>query len=299
MSQQVQSIKPRFIKLLLKLLACMPLRIAHVIGAGVGLLMWQLGRRGRETSLRNLELCFPEMGQPDRERLAKASMMETGKNIAELGALWLWPIAKTLSLVKQVSGEHYVTEALAKEQGIIFVSPHLGAWELSGLYCATKGYMTSLYRPPKLQGMDELIRYARQRGGAALVPTDAKGVKALLQGLKRGELTGILPDQDPGFGNGEFAPFFGVPANTMTLLSKLAFRSQSPVILIYAERLPKGEGFHLHLSPIELDYEGADVHASLVAINQAVERAVRESPAQYQWSYKRFKSRPEGESPIY
>ena len=288
-----------FIKFLLHCMAMLPLRAAHSVGALLGGVMWQVARRSRRVTLRNLALCFPEMDEVSRRQLAKASMIETGKNISELGALWLWPIEKTLGLIKQVSGEQYVEQALGQSEGVIFVSPHLGAWELAGLYCAKKSDMTSLYRPPKLVGLNGLIHHARQRTGAKLVPTDARGVRALLQGLKNGEFTGILPDQDPGFGNGEFAPFFGIQANTMVLLSKLAYKTKGAVILIYAERLPKGQGFHLHLSPIEFDYQQGDISTSLVILNKSVERAINQCPQQYLWSYKRFKSRPEGTAERY
>ena len=293
------SLKVLFIKILLRCMAALPLRAAHGVGALLGNVMWHVAKRSRRTALRNLALCFPGMGEVARRQLARASMVETGKGITELGALWFWPVKKTLSLIKQISGEHYIEQAVSRGEGVIFVSPHLGAWELSGLYCAQIGGMTSLYRPPKLSGLDSMMRHARERGGARLVPTDASGVRALLQGLRRGEFTGILPDQDPGFGNGEFAPFFGVQANTMTLLSKLAFKSKAPVILIYAQRLPKGEGFHLHLTPIAFDYQQSDMFASLVTLNQSVEEAINELPQQYLWSYKRFKSRPLGEESLY
>lgn len=299
MSSVKAPLKVFFIKFLLHCMAMLPLRAAHKVGALLGGVMWQVARRSRGVTLCNLALCFPQMDELSRRKLAKASMIETGKNISELGAVWLWPIEKTLGLIKQISGEQYVEQAMNRGEGVIFVSPHLGAWELAGLYCAKKSAMTSLYRPPKLGGLDDLIRYARQRTGAKLVPTDAKGVRALLQGLKKGEFTGILPDQDPGLGNGEFTPFFGIQANTMLLLSKLAYKTKVPVILIYAERLSKGAGFHLHLRPIEFDYQQEDVSQSLIVLNQSIERVINQCPQQYLWSYKRFKSRPAGERALY
>jgi KDO2-lipid IV(A) lauroyltransferase len=286
------------IRLLLRTMALLPLPVAHSCGTLIGLAMWKFSKGSRKITLRNIELCFPELPIDKQRQLAKQNMIETGKTITELGALWFWPFAKTLALVKQISGREIADRALAQGRGVIFVSPHLGAWELSGLYCNTLGDMTSLYRPPKLKELDELIRHARERSGATLVATDSKGVRTLFQRLKQGGITGILPDQDPGFGNGEFAPFFGIQAKTMTLLSKLAFKNRVPVVLIYSERLAQGEGFHIHFLPIELDYK-SDTQASLVTLNKAVEQAIRQCPSQYQWGYKRFKSRPEGEPPIY
>lgn len=292
MSGKSASIKFFLIKLLLRCMAAMPLRVVHMFGSLLGHLMWHFDRRCREVALRNIELCLPELSVDERTRLAKRSTLETGKTITELGAMWFWPVQRTRGLIKQVTGEQCIQEALSLGRGVIFASPHIGAWELCGLYCETFGEMTTLYRPPKSIELDRMIYAARKRGGSKLVATDAKGVRSLFQALKRGGVTGILPDQDPGASGGEFAPFFGVQANTMTLLSKLAFKGEVPVILVGAERLPKGEGFHIHAVPVELDYQQANIQQSLLTLNQAIERLIRHCPEQYQWSYKRFKSQP-------
>lgn len=292
-------IRALLLKSLLRMLAWLPLRLAHGLGAGLGLLIYRYGRKTTQITRRNLELCFPELSPEQREALVKASLKETGKSLTELGALWFWRMDQARALIRQISGQDQLDAALAQGRGVIIAAPHLGAWELLGLYLPTLRPTTNLYRPPRLATLDPLLRHVRTRSGAQLVPTDVSGVRALLEGLKRGEITGILPDQDPGFGNGVFTPFFGIPTNTMTLLSRLANKSGAAVFISYAERLPNGAGYRLHFTPAPEDIHSRDTRRSAERLNAVIEAAVRAHPTQYQWSYKRFKTRPEGEDSIY
>jgi Kdo2-lipid IVA lauroyltransferase/acyltransferase len=132
-----------------------------------------------------------------------------------------------------------------------------------------------------------------------LVATDTRGVRRLLQALRDGRAVGILPDQDPGDEGGRFAPFFGHPANTMLLLSRLAMRSGAPVFLLYAERLPRGRGYRLHFQRLSEAIGREPLDDSLAALNGAVEQAIRRRPEQYLWSYRRFKRQPPGYPPFY
>jgi KDO2-lipid IV(A) lauroyltransferase len=157
-----------------------------------------------------------------------------------------------------------------------------------------------MYRPSRLgETLDSFIKQARERLGGHYVPTDANGVRALFQALRRHEVVGILPDQDPDKESGLFAPFFAQPAFTMVLVSKLAMKYQVPVFLIYARRLPRGRGYALHFEPVAEGIGGADLEESVARLNLAVEQAVRQLPDQYLWSYKRFKTRPPGMPKLY
>lgn len=140
--------------------------------------------------------------------------------------------------------------------------------------------------------MNTFVRRGREALGAHLVPADQSGVRALLQTLQEGNLVGILPDQDPGRDRGVFAPFFGIEANTMTLLSRLAQKTGAPVFLVFAQRLPKGTGYRLVCRPCPSLIATGTLEESVNALNGAVEGVVREIPEQYLWSYKRFKTRP-------
>ena len=168
-----------------------------------------------------------------------------------------------------------------------------------GLYGSTHWPMTSLYRPPRQPALNEVMRHGRERAGAKLVPTDAGGIRALYKALGRGELVAILPDQDPDRTAGVFAPFFGVQANTMTLLSRLATKTGATVLMAYAERLPKGSGYRLCFQETDAALIEGDDAEKAIHLNQAVEQCVLKQPSQYQWAYKRFKTRPDGEGKFY
>ena len=286
-------------KLLLRIISWFPLSFTHVLGRLLGRFFNSFSNELSRVARRNIELCFPELNEQQRSELVRESLMQTGMAILECGALWLWPVERVLKKVRKVSGWELIEKARAEGKGVVFAAPHLGAWEVIGLYSAKRSPMTCMYRPPRLTGLDQLIRKGRGRSGVALVPTDAGGVRALYKALSRGEIVGILPDQDPGHGAGVFAPFFGVEANTMTLLSRLAGKSNTTVFMAYAERLPKGRGYHIHILPAPGCLADKDSVMAATCLNNAVEECVRALPGQYQWAYRRFKNRPEGEKKLY
>jgi KDO2-lipid IV(A) lauroyltransferase len=152
--------------------------------------------------------------------------------------------------------------------------------------------MTCMYRPPRYPALDTLMHQGRERGHMKLAPTDLGGVRLLLKALKRGEIIGVLPDQAPGNGEGEWAPFFGRPAYTMTLLGRLVEASGAAVVICMGERLPRGAGYALHILPLNFD-AGTSMP---VQLNAALETLIRRHPEQYLWSYNRYKV-PRGANP--
>ncbi|WP_018953639.1 lysophospholipid acyltransferase family protein [Thioalkalivibrio sulfidiphilus] len=277
------------LRALLGLLARLPLPVNHALGAGLGWLAWLLPNDLKRISLDNLARCYPDESETWRRRVARRSLMETGKALTE--APWLWRAGprRIAALLDGIEGWEHVERALAEGRGVFLVSPHLGSWEFAGLHAASLGPMTSLYRPPRQKALDGLLRRSRQATGARLVPTTPGGIKALRQAVERGELIGMLPDQTPKGSSGVFAPFFGHPAYTMILLARLAAPARVPVIFAYAERLPRGRGYRYHCIPAPEGLYAEDPVEAATAINQAVETLVRQCPEQYAWSYKRFK----------
>lgn len=280
-------------------LSWLPLPLVHRIGNLLGHSLMLFSNDLRDTARTNVRRCFPDWTPAKQQRLVLRCLQETSKAILETGALWLWPMKKVMPLVREVSGEGLVSEAMAKGQGVILAIPHLGAWEVVGLYGSSHWPMTSLFRPPRQPALNDIMRQGRERAGAKLVPTDAGGVRALYKALGKGELIAILPDQDPDRTSGVFAPFFGIQANTMTLLSRLASKSGATVLMAYAERLPNGQGYHLHFEETDAALANDDAVLAADYLNQAVEQCVLKRPEQYQWAYKRFKTRPEGEERFY
>jgi KDO2-lipid IV(A) lauroyltransferase len=277
---------------LLKLLARLPLPVLHALGIALGwLIYWAPGRHSRRMrdNVFDSGLCAPGR---DCRRLLRQSIGEAGKAIIELIPVWLRPYEKVLKLVKGTSGWEHIDAALSAGKGMIMLSPHIGCFEITSLYLAVSHPLTAMYKPPRKQVLAALMLAGRQRGQAMLVPTDLSGVRAQLAALKRHEAIGILPDQVATGGDGVWAPFFGRPAYTPTLVSSLQRKTGAPVFFIAAERLGWGRGYHLHIFPVDTPLP-EDKTAAATRINQGVEAVVRRFPAQYLWSYNRHK-RPGG-----
>ncbi|HRX71949.1 MAG: lysophospholipid acyltransferase family protein [Candidatus Competibacteraceae bacterium] len=292
---------------LFRLIAALPLSWVHCLGAFCGWLLWRIpNNRSRRIAQHNLDLCFPEKSIGERNRLLRQSLMEAGKGLLELGPLWLWPRKRLLALIYgTVAGEEALVTAMNARRGVILITPHLGSWEMAGLYYSSRYPMTILYRPSRRVEFDVLSSRGRGRMGGQVVATNAQGLRALLKALQRGEALGILPDQDIGSDDGEevagrvFAPFFGIAASTMTLVSRLARKTGASLFLTWAERLPHGQGYALHLRALPEIVEAAALAESVAALNRGVEAAVRTLPEQYLWAYRRFRTRPPGEARIY
>ena len=298
MDSQVQG-RATVIQLALTLLAGLPLNLLRGIGILAGELLWRLPTRARATTLTNLALCFPQQPEQQRKALARASLRQTAQTFVEMAAIWHWSPDKVERCIQQVSGEQHLQHALRQGQGVIILAPHIGQWEVLNAYVGQRYPLTALYRPPRLAALDNSVRQARQRFGGQLVPTNPQGVKQLFKALKQGQVVGILPDQEPGKGHGAgvFAPFFGVSAWTMILLSRLAHKSGAQVIM--GSALRQATGFYIDFTPVDASIRDADLTTSATTLNQAVERAARQDLSQYQWSYKRFKTRPPGQSKPY
>lgn len=291
--------RARLITALLKLFAALPLAWNRRLAGLLGRLLYLVPNSLRRHSEINLRLCLPELAPAERRRLLKASLIETAKTALEAGPMWFWPAEQLLPLLAGDSeGVDAVDAAIRNGRGALLATPHLGSWEMAGHFGAARWGITNLYRPPRMAAMDKLIREGRQRAGAQLATTDAKGVRQLYETLSRGGVVGILPDQDPGR-SGVFAPFFGVPASSMVLLGRLARKTGAAVFFCYCERLPGTAGYRMHFHPAPPGVDSEDPMTAATAMNRGVEGCVRACPEQYQWNYRRFRNRPPGEPQIY
>lgn len=281
---------------LLRLYARLPLRVVHALAVPLGALLWRLPNRQREMTRLHLQRCLPELTPAHSERIARESLTEMVRAILEAPLLWFGPEPRLRCWVADADAQRQLATLRDGGQGVIWLCPHLGAWELAGLFCSAHGAMTSLYKPQK-GVFDALVLEGRTRLGATLVPTTTGGVKGLMAALRRQEMIGILPDHDPPRGSGVFAPLFGIPAHTTELVTKLAARSPAPIWFCIAERLPRGRGFALHLLPAaDAIRDGA---TGVAVLNREVERVIRRWPQQYWWSYQRYRRRPPGEARFY
>ncbi|WP_432471436.1 lysophospholipid acyltransferase family protein [Amphritea sp. HPY] len=281
------------------LISLLPLAWAQRLGSALGRKMARGESKLARITRKNVEICFPELDSSQREALAISSIEQTGCSAGEMGMSWMWKPERVLKKIKKVHNEDVLREALARNKGVIAIAPHLGNWEVLGLYLSSKYQMTSMYRPPKLELMDKVIRRKRERMGAKLAPANVKGVRMTMKALKAGNLVGILPDQEADRGSGVFVPFFGIEAYTMKLLPQLAAQTGAEVISAFAKRLPDGEGFEIYFNKADPAIRSKDIEVSARAMNAEVESCVRQIPEQYQWEYRRFDYRPEGEAKVY
>ncbi len=266
----------------------------------VASLLYRLHTRHRFVTEVNLGLCFPEMTPTERAGLARRSLIESAKTLLEMPTLWLSEPQRSLGLVREVTGEELIREGLARGKGVILMSPHLGNWELAGLYCSARYPPTTImYREQRSAAANALMVDGRARFGGKLVPATRQGLKELLRTLSSGGVVGVLPDQNPGAGTGVFAPFFGVSTYTPVFAARLAGRTGAAALVICAERLPGSRGFHIQITAASPGLFDADLEAAAASMNADLEAVIRRRAEQYWWSYKRFRKRPEGKPPLY
>lgn len=292
------SLKDRAIIILLTLLAKLPLSLNRRFGILLGEGLWFSRSRSRKVTEKNLQLCLPHLTATEQADLARRSLREFGKTMTEMGAVWLWPAPRIMALIRKFHGREILEDSVEQQHGVIVLAPHIGNWEVLGPFLGREYAATVLYQPPKSAALDALILGARSRNGLQMAPTNRRGVLVMLKTLQQGGVVGILPDQVPAPESGLFVPYFGVPALTMTLVSSLVKKTSARVVCAYAQRLPRG-GFDIFFEPADEAIYDADVARSLLGLNRSIEMCVRKLPEQYQWEYKRFKKRPEGEDPVY
>ncbi len=282
-----------FYRSLFFLLSRLPLWLLHPLGAGAGWLVYVASPSYRRLLRRNMALALGEE-EAANPALRSAAAAAAGKMVLELPRIWLNPLEKAVSQVVEVCGWEHVEAGWRQGKGIIFLTPHLGCFEITAQYYAAQAPITVLYRPPKQSWIQPLIEKGRARQQLHLAAADLAGVRALFKALKRGEAVGLLPDQAPRKGEGRWLPFFGKAAYTMTLAARLT-ETGAAVVFAWGERLPGGKGYRLRLRP-PLEPIAGTLEERATAINREIEALVRACPAQYLWGYNRYK-RPAGAEP--
>jgi len=285
----MDTFKAKIVIFFLKLLASLSLKNAQRLGAFVGRIIWLGDSRSTRVTKENIEICYPDLPEKEQQLLAKKSLIETGKLFSEFGVAWEWPSEKALALIRSVEGKEHLDAIFEKGKGAIVLAPHHGNWEMVGLYLSTLRPMAALYKPPKIQALEEYMSSVRGRHGSELVPTNKRGVVRLFSILSKQGMVGILPDQVPGGSGGLFAPFKGIPAYTVKLVSRLIDRTECEVVSLCAIRRPNGEGFDMVFKKADPEIYNSDIELSVAALNRTIEASIASHPEQYQWEYKRFK----------
>ena len=306
-------------------------RLLYLLAAGVGRLPWSwllragdgiaamwraLDTRESRVVRRNLELAFAAMPLEQRGCLHRRVLRTTARQALETVRLWTRPHAHNRLLIGETQGVDLFDAAIASGRGVIVAAPHYGNWELLNQWLAAHTPIAVLYSPPESAVGEAFLRIARADAADRVqqVRADGPAVRQLWKVLKSGGVVGILPDQQPKLGDGEFAPFFGLQALTMTLLNRLAERTGATVLFAYCERVParggaveQAEGtsasrsewpdrtapkFALRFEPAPAAIASGDLVTGVAALNATVQRIASRDPAQYQWTYKRYSVPP-------
>lgn len=274
--------------------AYLPLSFLQVIAKFWGAVLYWLPTRVKRRTRKNLSVCFPTKSKKQINQLTHESLNHTAATALELGKSWILPIAETLKMVVDSEGESIFRDAVNSDDGVILLAPHLGNWEVLGFYLCADIESTWLYQPPKLKQLDHLITRTRSRSGISMSPTNNLGVSRIFKALKRGEVVGVLPDQVPSREGGQFAPFYGQPALTMTLISKLVHKTGAKVFCGFAKRLPEAKGYKIIVEEAALGVYKDNLDESLAALNSTIESSINKAVEQYQWEYTRFRKTPDG-----
>ena len=273
------------IRFLFRFASLLPLPVLHALGWVLGWLSFGLSSRYRRR-------LFAHARHAGLSRVvALASVGESGKLVSELPRLWS---GQSVRVVWE--GAEHIEAALEKRSGVLFLTPHLGSFEVAAQAYAKRfgdrQPTTVLFRPARKAWQRDMMAGARERPGLFTAPTTVAGVKQLIKALRAGQAVGLLPDQVPPAGQGVWAPFFGREAYTMTLPARLVHAASAQLLLVWGERLAWGRGYCIHVRPFEIAGAGAlsgDATIAAAQINQAMEMLVRECPEQYLWSYDRYK----------
>ncbi len=276
--------------LLFKLISFLPLWLAHGIGAALGWLVFAASPTYRQRFLTNSKLAGYKFSE------VKGAIASSGRLVAELPKLWMSTAGKAQGKAEAPftwRGKEHIEAAYATGKGVIFLTPHLGSFEMIGQawgqdFGTKFGNFTVLFRPARKAWMSDLVANSRNRPGLATVPTNLSGVRQMIKALRKGEAVGLLPDQVPPDGMGLWTPFFGKNAYTMTLAARLSAQTGATVLVGFGERLSLGRGYVLHIAPLTQALS-ENLEIAVQQMNTEMEALIRSCPTQFLWGYGRYK----------
>lgn len=276
----------------MRLLALLPLRVSRALGAVLGELMYYANAKRRRIARVNLELCFPELSRHSRERLLRRHFRLAGQGYLDIAFL-VWASDRRFRRKTRVLGLEHVQRALDGGRNIILLAPHCLGMNVGGIVLAARTSVFSMVKRQRDPLVNWLLNKARSRYGSPLIWRE-QGLRPVLRALDQGIAFYYLPDEDFGPKNSVFVPFFGIPTATLTTLGRLAERADADVIPCFTRLLPNGRGYEVVLYPALADFPSGDRVVDAARMNEAFERGIRAMPEQYMWTFKLFKTRPQG-----
>ncbi len=275
----------------------LPMPVLWALGGVLGQLLYFVHARGRRSATRNIAVCFPELPAAAQARLMRRHYRALGRAVVGVSFTW-WGAARRQQKLVHMRDREYYDRALAAGRAIILLAPHFVMLELGGVRLGQERPMISMYKQARNALIDWLMRRGRQRFGGLMFERAAP-LRPLIRRLRAGEPFYYLPDQNPGEAAHVFAPFFGIPAATVTALSRMAQLADAVVIPCFTKQLPYGRGYEIIFKPPLENFPSGDALADATRMNAAIEEGVREMPEQYMWTYKRFKLQPRGMPSLY
>lgn len=284
----------RLVAGLLWLIHWLPFRAVAALGSGLGWLLYRLAGSRRRIGQTNLRLCFPAMAEAERERILRSHFVQISRMLLEYGYCW-FSSRERLERLMRIEGLEHLRALDGRP--VILCMPHFTGLDLAGLRVSLETPVVSIYSKQKDAGLDAYVEHKRLRFDTGIVLSRQAGIRPALKALRQGYRFYYLPDQDFGARDSVFAPFFGVPAATITGLSRLAKAADAVALPCYPRR--EADGYTLVIEPPLADFPSDDVVADAARMNAVIESQVLEQPDQYFWLHKRFKTRPEGEAGFY
>lgn len=276
----------------IRMVGALPLSINRLLGNITGQLLARIPGENRRVTRVNLDMCFPDQSVGYRDRLEKQALIEAGRSTLEVAFIWRQP-HKALASIRHIEGGEVLQAAVDAGRPVIILAPHLGCWELLNYWLSTHYNLHVLYSPSGLEAVDQLIAASRETFASSVHPATPRGVAGLVRALKKGNMTAILPDQVPDRSNTHFAPFYGRPAATASLACRLIKQTKATAFCCFAKRLPGNQGYDIIVRAADDAIYSDSLDPALAAMNQSIEALIEAAPAQYLWSYKRFRRRPD------
>lgn len=267
-----------------KSLAVLPLFVLQTVGTGLGWIAWLVPGPFKRLSNENFLNAFPDASP----KMLRGAMLSVGQMFLEMPYWWVRRDDRALNRTVAPAEWHLFEQALEKGKGVILLSPHMGCFELLGPVYSSRHNSTVLFRPPRMAWLRDWIVNMRTRQKLKMAPANQTGVRSLVRTLLKGQTVGILPDQVPVLGEGVWAPFFGRPAYTMTLVQRLQSLTGAKIFVLGVERLGIAKGYRMHINPMDEPLSEDPVEAA-TQINSAMEAMIRLAPEQYLWGYNRYK----------
>ncbi|MBP0047200.1 LpxL/LpxP family Kdo(2)-lipid IV(A) lauroyl/palmitoleoyl acyltransferase [Marinobacterium sp. AK62] len=281
---------------LLRLLNHLPWRWQISLGRILGHIIYYLSSHRRHVTRVNIRLCFPELDTRAQARMVRQVFVNNGIGLFETAMAW-WTPRERLDMKVTLKGREHLDAALAQGKGVVLLGAHFSTLDLGGLLFSNFYPVDAMYRRHNNPLLERIITRGRQRFFDLVI--ERSNIRTVLKALRQNHIVWYAPDQDFGHRHSVYAPFFGVPAATITATSRMVKLNGSPILMLAQHRLPDYSGYELELFPIITSFPSGDEEADAKRVNQEIERAIRKDPAQYMWVHRRFKTHPQGKNYLY